>query len=86
MTWCDISIAGASIEYLPSLQFVSFIIIGLFSPSDDNEYVAIKTIHKQLDDNADGSVDFSESAEVSVVLVHTLACIPVWRVQDMNKG
>lgn len=37
----------------------------MFSPSDDIEYAAIKTIHKQLDDNADGSVDFSESAEVS---------------------
>ena len=36
------------------------------SPIDDGEYAAIKIIHKQLDDNADGSVDFSESAEVSV--------------------
>jgi len=32
--------------------------------SDDYEYAAIKTIHKQLDDNADGSVDFKESEEV----------------------
>lgn len=32
---------------------------------DDGEYAAIKTIHRQLDDNADGSVDLSESAEVS---------------------
>jgi hypothetical protein len=40
----------------------------VFSPSDDIEYAAIKTIHKQLDDNADGSVDFSESAEVSGVI------------------
>ena len=38
---------------------------GVFSPSDDNEYAAIKIIHKQLDDNADGSVDLSESEEVS---------------------
>jgi len=30
------------------------------------EYAAIKAIHKQLDDNADGNVDFSESAEVRV--------------------
>lgn len=37
----------------------------MLSLSDDVEYSAIKTIHKQLDDNADGSVDFSESAEVS---------------------
>ena len=38
---------------------------GVFSPSDDNiEFAAIQIIHKQLDDNADGSVDFSESAEV----------------------
>lgn len=36
----------------------------VISPSDDIEYAAIKTIHKQLDDNADGSLDFSESAEV----------------------
>ena len=32
--------------------------------SDNSEFAAIKTIHKQLDDNADGSVDFSESEEV----------------------
>ena len=38
---------------------------GVASPIDDVEYAAIKTIHKQLDDNADGSVDLSESAEVS---------------------
>lgn len=38
---------------------------GVVSPIDDVEYAAIKTIHKQLDDNADGTVDLSESAEVS---------------------
>lgn len=37
----------------------------MLSPVDDGEYAAIKTIHRQLDDNADGSVDLSESAEVS---------------------
>ena len=35
---------------------------------EDVEYAAIKTIHKQLDDNADGNVDLSESAEVSCTL------------------
>ena len=40
---------------------------GVLSPIDDEEYAAIKTIHKQLDDNADGSVDLSESAEVGIM-------------------
>lgn len=38
--------------------------LGAFSLSDDSEFAAIKTIHKQLDNNADGSVDFRESEEV----------------------
>lgn len=46
--------------------FVSF--SGAFSLSDDTEFAAIKSIHNQLDDNADGSVDFRESEEVSSVL------------------
>ncbi len=35
--------------------------------SDDNEFAAIKFIHRQLDDNADGSVDFKESEAVNVI-------------------
>ena len=42
-----------------------FFCSGAFSPSgDDVEFAAIKLIHNQLDDNSDGSVDFTESAEV----------------------
>ena len=48
---------------------------GITSPSgDDIEYAAIKTIHKQLDDNADGSLDFSESAEVCEVVPGMCMC------------
>ena len=36
---------------------------------EDVEFAAIKTIHRQLDDNADGSVDLSESSEVGDVIV-----------------
>ena len=43
--------------------------------SDDNEYAAIKTIHKQLDDNADGSVDFKESEEVYSESVSYVKCL-----------
>ena len=31
---------------------------------EESEFAAIKGIHGQLDDNADGTVDFSESEEV----------------------
>lgn len=48
------------------------------SPIDDTEYAAIKTIHRQLDDNADGSVDLSESAEVSRGILCGIPLKKVW--------
>ena len=47
----------------------SFHFLGAFSLNDDVEFAAIKSIHNQLDDNADGSVDFQESEEVSTLLI-----------------
>lgn len=37
----------------------------MYNLSEDVEFSVIKTIHNQLDDNADGRVDAKESKEVS---------------------
>ena len=55
-----------------SVIIMSSDILSLYlGASEDVEYAAIKTIHKQLDDNADGNVDLRESAEVSLVCGYT---------------
>lgn len=51
------------------------LILGVLSQIGDTEYAAIKAIHKQLDDNADGSVDLSESAEVSIPIFNLIPCV-----------
>ena len=42
---------------------------------EDVEFVAIKMIHRQLDDNADGNVDLSESSEVGDVMYSGLSSV-----------
>ncbi len=40
------------------------VFVGVLVVDEESEFTAIKGIHWQLDDNADGAVDFQESEEV----------------------
>ena len=43
--------------------------------NEELEFAAIQWIHGQLDDNADGTVDFQESEEVLYVWVCVCSCL-----------
>ena len=62
-----ISFTGISTKTItPSVTFslLTPLITAVLILNEDQEFAAIQAIHGQLDDNADGSVDLSESSEV----------------------
>lgn len=52
--------------YLLFQLYTSLSLTDVLVLNDEYEFAAIKAIHGQLDDNEDGSVDWSESSEVCI--------------------